>query len=400
MYTAHKRYLEKSIARDVFVMLGLWGSVAFSTLRIWAIWRRAWIPTLAVFCVSAIVPILNLYNYSHQTSFEFDGHNCSANSSISPVLGFRSQSLSHHPCRRDRKRPTRPNPHMDQNRARLARPYADRQYEAGAGVFASSRRKFILWTSTRVLLIVNVVTLVLSSVRVANGGGSSFIEVANAVGANLIARFILDLRSVDHKDTHPHDPESHVSTLQFGAIHSGVGNMDTEDSESTWVGSTVTADDHDEGGVGIGLEAAAPGVGLEEEEREVGVGVESERVQSESNRRASSGSVQAAVSRMSESTFVDAHGTRSPPSTKPKLVRLPAKPSADTPMSQSQFFGRACQIVAICLASYDTLLTFSREVDCVWRRKFSIVTVIFAVQRYVFIVEGIFNLLSPSRLSV
>ena len=37
-----------------------------------------------------------------------------------------------------------------------------------------------------------------------------------------------------------------------------------------------------------------------------------------------------------------------------------------------------CTVIVV----YNTLLTFSREVTCIWRRKFSAVTVLFFTQRY------------------
>lgn len=37
---------------------------------------------------------------------------------------------------------------------------------------------------------------------------------------------------------------------------------------------------------------------------------------------------------------------------------------------------------ALVLCTYDNMLTLSREIDLVWKKKFSIVTVLFALIRY------------------
>ena len=44
----------------------------------------------------------------------------------------------------------------------------------------------------------------------------------------------------------------------------------------------------------------------------------------------------------------------------------------------------------LALAVYDTLLTFSRELRCIWSRRFRIVTVLFVLQRYVTIAAAAF----------
>ncbi|CAL1697638.1 unnamed protein product [Somion occarium] len=42
----------------------------------------------------------------------------------------------------------------------------------------------------------------------------------------------------------------------------------------------------------------------------------------------------------------------------------------------------SCIFAATTLVLYDILLTFSQEVACVWRRKWNLVTLLFAVCRY------------------
>ena len=50
-------------------------------------------------------------------------------------------------------------------------------------------------------------------------------------------------------------------------------------------------------------------------------------------------------------------------------------------------------IVLAGLVVYDTLLTFSRELDCIWKRKFSLVMVLFVAQRYLLILQGVIEFL-------
>ena len=47
---------------------------------------------------------------------------------------------------------------------------------------------------------------------------------------------------------------------------------------------------------------------------------------------------------------------------------------------------------------YDTLLTFPREVECIWKRKWSAATALFLLNRYSTVVLSILNLLSGTTL--
>lgn len=87
-----------------------------------------------------------------------------------------------------------------------------------------------------------------------------------SVAANLIARFILDLRSILNKEP---VQASHVSTLEFGGAHDLADNMGAPLSadESTWVASA--ADDAADYQEEQDEEEAAPfpaGLGLDEQE--------------------------------------------------------------------------------------------------------------------------------------
>ncbi|KAJ3476985.1 hypothetical protein NLI96_g10774 [Meripilus lineatus] len=46
------------------------------------------------------------------------------------------------------------------------------------------------------------------------------------------------------------------------------------------------------------------------------------------------------------------------------------------------------------LTTFDAMLTFSREVDCVWRRNFTFITILYLIQRYGLLVEHIFGLIN------
>ncbi|TCD65319.1 hypothetical protein EIP91_002805 [Steccherinum ochraceum] len=63
-----------------------------------------------------------------------------------------------------------------------------------------------------------------------------------------------------------------------------------------------------------------------------------------------------------------------------------------------RFFATNGLVAAIVIVTYDTLLTFSREVEYIWGRKFSVVTVIFFSQRWLMILYAAFFLLSPSLI--
>ncbi|KAH8103622.1 hypothetical protein BXZ70DRAFT_743222 [Cristinia sonorae] len=66
----------------------------------------------------------------------------------------------------------------------------------------------------------------------------------------------------------------------------------------------------------------------------------------------------------------------------------------------SYFNGRSVYpICAIVLVAYDTLLTFSREVKCIWKQRFSAVTALFVLQRYGALIAAIMFTLYDTRMS-
>ncbi|KAH9937981.1 hypothetical protein B0H21DRAFT_53642 [Amylocystis lapponica] len=78
---------------------------------------------------------------------------------------------------------------------------------------------------------------------------------------------------------------------------------------------------------------------------------------------------------------------------------------AQIDLIQSSNRNHLCVVAAVVLYAYDYLLTFSREVELIWRRKFTGVTVLFILNRYAgmpaLLIWGIFSLqLSDSSLTL
>ena len=49
---------------------------------------------------------------------------------------------------------------------------------------------------------------------------------------------------------------------------------------------------------------------------------------------------------------------------------------------------------------YDTVLTFSREVECIWKRKWSAATALFLLNRYSAVVVCLLNLLDDGAIPI
>lgn len=82
------------------------------------------------------------------------------------------------------------------------------------------------------------------------------------------------------------------------------------------------------------------------------------------------------------STFHPAHVSKAGCSST-KMSSDSASVEAEVIDLASKFFNVNCSIIAAAvLMVYDTALTFDREVICVWKRKFSLVTILFICMRY------------------
>jgi len=58
----------------------------------------------------------------------------------------------------------------------------------------------------------------------------------------------------------------------------------------------------------------------------------------------------------------------------------------------------ACGMVSLVLAIYDALLTFSREIECIWKRKSSVAMVLYISQRYMTILLPFITVYNPVQL--
>ncbi|TCD64589.1 hypothetical protein EIP91_003885 [Steccherinum ochraceum] len=206
-------------------MLGLLGTAAFSTLRIWAICGHATGPTLAVALASAVVPAVNIYTNSQITFSAIVDGGCLFD--VGYTLAVYDNAVA-----------------TDALVLALT-------WTKTVGVWRESRRiqglkvtvtTLLLRDGTLyfgMLLITNVVALVLDIFRTNIAAGSSFAVVVNAVGANLLSRFMLDLRSVTAQGS---SKGRTMSSINFD-IRSFGGNIGAPlgIEDSTWV--TGPADD-------------------------------------------------------------------------------------------------------------------------------------------------------------
>ncbi|TCD65315.1 hypothetical protein EIP91_002801 [Steccherinum ochraceum] len=198
------RCMAQGISDDALTSLGLLGTAGFSALRIWAICGGAIIPTVLVLLLGAVVPAINTqYIASLNTGYVTIGENCYTNRVIATALSLRMLLL------RD-----------------------------GTLYFG-------------MLLILNIVILVLDRFQDSFKAGTAFIFVVNAVSSNLLARFILDIRSASN--TYSDDPEGPdtmmASTVRFDkpSMASSLGGPIGIEA-STWISGAAddVADDQEE----------------------------------------------------------------------------------------------------------------------------------------------------------
>ncbi|TCD64402.1 hypothetical protein EIP91_004118 [Steccherinum ochraceum] len=252
------------ISDNVIHILGLLGTTAFSTLRIWAIWGQSLTPTMIVFLTSAAVPAINLYGSAQQKEFAVQDGNCLAMLGISPAVSIRTvfRSLTY--------------------AARSAAIASDLlvlvlTWVRTADVWRESMKTksfkptismLLLRDGTwyfAALLIMNIVVLLLDAFQTRISAGSNFTDILNALSANLLARFMLDLRSVNKQGSGK--PRT-MSSINFD-IQSLGGNLGAPlgIEDSTWV--TGPADDVANGRDQQHEEVAVPfcaGLGLDIEE--------------------------------------------------------------------------------------------------------------------------------------
>ncbi|TCD64605.1 hypothetical protein EIP91_003870 [Steccherinum ochraceum] len=186
----------KIVSVDVAQILGLCASAAFSTLRIWAIWNKAIIPTLLVFVVQFFVPAVNIYNFARPfVAVVADVPIITRAVAIAGdvlVLGL-TWTKTAYAWRASRK-----------------------------GLINATISTVLIQDGTlyfTALLVLNIVTLLTDVFQRAQNGSTAFIVVVDAISSNLIARFILDLR-VDLAPTNSRT----VSSIRFN-VRSLAGNI-------------------------------------------------------------------------------------------------------------------------------------------------------------------------------
>ncbi|TCD64403.1 hypothetical protein EIP91_004119 [Steccherinum ochraceum] len=243
---------------DTWVLLSSAGE-AFSVLRIWATWGHALIPTLAVTLTSAIMPVLvgvrAIILYVHLVTPDFvDGACFNASTPY-------TRAVSTH---------------------RIVAVASDAlvlvlTWIKTADAWRQSRRLrgFRITVSTLLLrdgtiyfgmmLIIYFAALIVNAFQTDADDAAAFISMLLAVGSNLLARFILDLRNI-----HEQGPRNlrTMSSVRF-AVQSFGGNMGAPlgIEDSTWVSGAADDVANDRG---LQYEEAAvpfrAGLGLDVEE--------------------------------------------------------------------------------------------------------------------------------------
>ncbi|TCD60975.1 hypothetical protein EIP91_009240 [Steccherinum ochraceum] len=216
----------QSISDSIFEILQFISTAAFSTLRIWAIWDHALIPTFAVFTIQAVAPAINIYAASHITSFSVVDDVCLKSFDVPVkilmrgtaaiagdllVIGLtwvKTAGILRESLRNDGFRPT-----------------------ITTLLLRDGTVYFI------VLLLMNVVSFIPTHIQKDVNGSAAYRLAMLAITANLISRFILDLRSVFHEgSSEPHT----TSSVKFGG-RSLAGNLGAplEMRDPTWVSIPV-----------------------------------------------------------------------------------------------------------------------------------------------------------------
>ncbi|TCD64583.1 hypothetical protein EIP91_003879 [Steccherinum ochraceum] len=232
----HFRCKSQVIFAAVVSMLAVLGVAAFSTLRIWAIWGHALVPTLTVALASAIVPAVNLYSFTQISSFVIVDGICSVS-----IVNFQTPTWI-----------IGPHPSFSQPIAIVTDVLVlVLTWIKTADVWRESKRtkRFEVTVSTLLLrdgtmyfgmaLIANIVALIFEVLRVNFNVSNGFVLVLYAASANLLARFMLDLRGINEQAS---SKPCAISSISFNVQSLG-GNIGAplRVEDSTWV--TGPADD-------------------------------------------------------------------------------------------------------------------------------------------------------------
>ncbi|TCD61335.1 hypothetical protein EIP91_008578 [Steccherinum ochraceum] len=183
-------------AHFVLQTLGLVGVAAFSTIRVWAIWGKALMPTLSVLLITGFVPAANIVS-SHPIHGLLVRAMAIAGDLVVLLLTYIKTI--------DIWRTAPAASELTGTRPRLS----TLLIRNGTVYFLS-------------MLIMNIVNLLLLLVQRTDASTSyKFVQVMNVINANLIARFILDLREAATEDGGRSSLE--CSTIRFKAQPESVG---------------------------------------------------------------------------------------------------------------------------------------------------------------------------------
>ncbi|TCD60970.1 hypothetical protein EIP91_009235 [Steccherinum ochraceum] len=199
---------------DGFRLAAILATAAFSTLRIWAIWGHDLAPTLAVFLTSAVVPALNLAVYA--VGYVARSAAIANDLLVLALTWVKTAGVWRESLKMKEFRPT----------------LTTLLLRDGSLYFV-------------ILLATNIVVLVLDTLQSKLSTGSEFGVVNNAITANLITRFILDLRSVSASDS---VNLATMSSIAFGCP-STADHVDApiDIGQSTWTSGPFTDVAGDEG---------------------------------------------------------------------------------------------------------------------------------------------------------
>ncbi|TCD64597.1 hypothetical protein EIP91_003862 [Steccherinum ochraceum] len=248
----------QAILGGIFTTLGYLGTAAFSNFRIWAIWEHALGPTLTVALASAVAPAINLYVRSQVIPFAVVDGYCfltvkySAATSIRSAPASLSAPLYLFATDRTHYRPSSSVVYISRSFAIATDTLVlVLTWVKTADVWRGSKRiqgirlvpvMLFLRDGTiyfGIMLTLNIAALILNTTQLDVNATSGFLALLSAVNANLLARFILDLRSVAERESNQSIP---LSSINFD-IRSLVGNIGAplEIEDSTWI--TGPADD-------------------------------------------------------------------------------------------------------------------------------------------------------------
>ncbi|TCD64606.1 hypothetical protein EIP91_003871 [Steccherinum ochraceum] len=228
-------------AHFVLQTLGLVGVAAFLTIRVWAIWGKALMPALFVLLITGLVPAANIYEFARPKIIAFIDEQCSL-TLVSPpghAFGAIVRGMA-----------------MAGDLVVLLLTYIKTvgiwRAAPAASKFTGTRPRLstllirdgtVYFVSMLIMNLVNLILLLRAQPADASTS-FKFIQIMNVINANLIARFVLDLRVTASSDGGGSSESlgcptvGSVSTIQFRAQSVGFGEVmagSVGEGTSTWV---------------------------------------------------------------------------------------------------------------------------------------------------------------------